>query len=69
MEVNLPSLTYLGQGVFKGTNITKVKCLGSITEIKSNGWWSQGCFALCPYLTEVDLSTTTNLTTIGYAVF
>lgn len=64
MELNVPSLTTLGQACFYSAKITKITSLGSITSIPADSGGSNGgCFNKCASLTSVVLPNT--LTTIG----
>lgn len=71
IELNLTNLTgTVPIGAFYNTGITKIKSLGNITSIESsNNAVSSGAFRDCLSLTEVDLSTTNNLTVIGTTTF
>ena len=56
IEVDMPYVTGWMIAAFSGTAITKVKNLGSVTQL--NAAYGVGCFASCKSLTQVVLPTT-----------
>lgn len=69
LDLNAPSLTYIGTGAFGGTKITKISALGEGCEIQNPANNLGGAFENCTELTEISTNAAQNMLIIGHKAF